>query len=78
MVLTYLDAGAELELEGGELGTPFMAACDAGRLEAVKLMVRRGAAISDVNKNGKVVSGLVAARHHPSMIQRLLVSRFTE
>ncbi|KAF2260869.1 hypothetical protein CC78DRAFT_428018, partial [Lojkania enalia] len=45
-VALLLDASAIIELEGGPFGTPLMGACQAGNLEAVKLLVHRGAAIS--------------------------------
>ena len=37
-----LDTGAELENEGGDYGTPLTGACAAGRLQAVKLLARKG------------------------------------
>ena len=72
-----LDAGAELELEGGDHGTPLMSACACGRLEAVKILVARGAKTS-YSKDGKVVSALRAAKNHPKIVRWLLVGRFLE
>lgn len=72
-----LDAGAELELEGGEHGTPLMGACAAGRLGVVKTLVRKGAKTS-YTKDDRVFSALLAAKHHVKVIRWLLVGRFTE
>ena len=72
-----LDAGAELELEGGEHGTPLMGACAAGRLGVVKTLVRKGARTS-YTKDDRVFSALVAAKHHVKVIRWLLVGRFME
>ncbi len=72
-----LDAGAQLEPEGSEHGTALMGACATGRLEAVKLLVARGARTSYV-KDGQFYSALLAARHHPEVRRWLLVGRFLE
>lgn len=72
-----LDAGAELELEGGEHGTPLMGACAAGRLGVVKTLVRKGAKTS-YTKDDRVFSALLAAKHHVKVIRWLLVGRFME
>ena len=72
-----LDAGAELELEGGEHGTPLMGACAAGRLGVVKTLVRKGARTS-YTKDDRVFSALSAAKHHVKVIRWLLVGRFIE
>lgn len=72
-----LDAGAELELEGGNHGTPLMGACATGRLEVVKALILKGAKTS-YTKDGKVFSAFSAARLHPKVTQWLLVGRFIE
>ena len=72
-----LDAGADLELVGGDDGTPLMGACATGRLEIVKALVGRGARTS-YKKDGKVFSALAAARLHPKITRWLLVGRFAE
>ena len=72
-----LDAGAEIDLEGGEEGTPLMAACTAGRLSAVKLLLQRGASMC-YTKEGRRVSALHAARYDARMTKYLLVGRFTD
>ncbi len=71
------DAGADVELEGGDHGTPLMGACAAGRLEVVKALVRKGASTS-YRKDGKLFSALSTARLHPNVIRWLLVGRFME
>lgn len=77
VMIILLDAGAQLELEGSEQGTPLMAACATGRLAAVKLLVARGAQTSYV-KDGQLYSVLLAAKHHPEVRRWLLVGRFLE
>ncbi|KAL8760737.1 MAG: hypothetical protein Q9184_003095 [Pyrenodesmia sp. 2 TL-2023] len=72
-----LDAGAELDLEGGDHGTPLMGACAAGRLAVVKLLVSKGAKIS-YEKDSETVSALNKAKHFPEIIRWLLVERFTQ
>lgn len=72
-----LDAGADLELEGGDHGTPLMGACAAGRLEVVKVLVGKGAKTS-YTQDGELFSVLSAARLHPKVTRWLLVGRFTE
>ena len=73
-----LDAGADLDLVGGDDGTPLMGACAAGRLEVVKILVRKGARTSYTAEEGKVVNVLDAARLHPKITRWLLVGRFAE
>lgn len=77
VIHTLLDAGADLELEGGEHGTPLMGACAAGRLEVVRMLIMKGAKTSYV-KDGRVFSVIAAARLHPAVIRWLLVGRFME
>ena len=72
-----LDAGADLELEGGEHGTPLLGACAAGRLSIVKVLVLKGARTSYA-KEGEVFSALLAARNHGQITRWLLVGRFLE
>ena len=72
-----LDAGADLELEGGDHGTPLMGACATGRLEAVKILIAKGANTS-YSKDGETTSALRAAKNHPMIARWLLVGRFME
>lgn len=73
-----LEAGADLEHEGGVHGTPLMGACAAGRLTAVKFLVSRGAKIAYTNDDGVTISALNAARHFPEIVRWLLVERYTQ
>ena len=72
-----LDAGADLELIGGDHGTPLMGACATGRLGIVKALVGRGARTS-YTEDGKVFSALSEAKLHPKITRWLLVGRFAE
>jgi len=72
-----INAGAEIEAEGGELGTPLMAACAAGRLGAVEVLIQRGARTSYL-KDGKVVNAIETAKYYPPIVQYLLVGRYTK
>jgi ankyrin repeat protein len=70
-----LQAGAHTEKEGGPYGTPLMGACDAGRLEATKVLVRAGAIISYINHLGVLINAVSVAKYHPAVVQWLLVGR---
>ncbi|KAF2488661.1 ankyrin [Lophium mytilinum] len=72
-----LKMDAEIDFEGCSLGSALMIACACGRLDAVKLLVRRGAAISYVGKNG-LNSAMIAARRSKRVIAWLLVGQFNE
>ena len=76
VITLLLDAGAQLELEGSEHGTPLMAACATGRLAAVKVLVAKGAKTS-YTKDGQTYSAFAAAEHYPLVRRWLLVGRFT-
>ena len=72
-----LDAGADLEIDGSDHGTPLMGACATGRLPAVKYLIAKGAKTSYV-RGGQVFSVLTAAELHPQVVRWLLVDRFME
>lgn len=72
-----LDAGADLEIDGSDHGTPLMGACAIGRLPAVKYLIAKGAKTSYV-RDGEVFSVLTAAKLHPQVVRWLLVDRFME
>ncbi|CAF9918761.1 hypothetical protein IMSHALPRED_004406 [Imshaugia aleurites] len=72
-----LDAGADLELEDGDRGTPLMGACAAGRLEVVRTLVRKGTRTS-CTKDGQLIGAFSTARLHPKVTRWLLVERFME
>jgi len=78
MISLLLDAGAELETEGGDYGTPLMGACATGRLQAVKLLARKGAKMLYCNEHGRSFSALRAAKHFPGIVRWLLVGRYTD
>ena len=71
------DAGADLELPGGDYGTPLMGACAMGRLDVVKTLVREGARTS-YTYGGKLFSALAVAKLNPKLKRSLLVCRFVE
>ena len=54
-----LDAGADLEHEGGDEGTPLVEACATGRFAVVKLLVSNGAKLY-YEKDGHSISALYA------------------
>ena len=77
MIDLLLAAGADLELQGGDEGSPLMGACAAGRLKVVKHLVRKGARICYI-EDGRVFSALCAAKHFPEILRWLLVGRYLE
>jgi Ankyrin repeats (3 copies) len=78
MVLDLLICrGPELEIEGGEEGTPLMAACAAGRLPAIKYLIRAGAKLF-YTKDGNFLTAVHAARYFPSVVRWLLAEQHTE
>ena len=68
---------AEIDFEGCSLGSALMIACACGRLNAVKLLVRRGAVISYIGKNG-LTSAVRAGHRSKAIIAWLLVGQFNE
>lgn len=78
MISLLLDTGVGLDTEGGDYGTPLMGACASGRLQAVKLLVRKGAKMFYCNERGQNFSALRAAKHFPGIVRWLLVGRYTE
>jgi ankyrin repeat protein len=73
-----LDAGAQLDLEGGDFGSPLMGACALGRLPAVKMLVRLGARLAYFREDRIVLTAFEAAKHHPAIVRWLLVGRLME
>lgn len=73
-----LEFGAELEMEGSRAGTALMTACARGRLEIVKLLVRRGAQLTYVGEHGRLRSAPLLARQYPDIVQWLLAGRYYE
>lgn len=76
-VTNILQLGADLDFEGCPSGSALMAACSSGRLDSVKILVRHGAAISYLGKDG-IRSAVDAAKNHKAILAWLLVDRFTE
>lgn len=72
-----LTMGADIDFEGCSLGSALMIACACGRLDAVKFLVQRGAAISYVGKAG-LTSAVAAGRRSKTVIAWLLVGQFNE
>lgn len=69
--------GANVNVEGSDDGTPLMAACKAGHLPTVAVLVRHGAA--EVYFNGeKTISAFITAENFPYIQRWLLVDRYTE
>ena len=77
LINTLLQAGADLELQGGNHGTPLIGACAAGRLAVVKLLISKGAKIS-YERDGLIFSALDAAKHFPEIVRWILVERYTK
>lgn len=76
MLEVLLQHRADIEFHAEMEGTPLITACAAGRLSCVKLLVRRGAAISYC-KDGTVWNGVRAAERYPEIVAWLLCGRFT-
>jgi ankyrin repeat protein len=74
---TLISMGANLDYEGCPLGSALIAACEAGRLESIRLLVRSGAAISYPTNQG-TRSAVTAADGSKAILNWLLVLRFTE
>lgn len=76
-VTNVLRLGADVDFEGSPHGSALMAACSSGHLESVKILVRHGAAISYIGKDG-IRSAVDTARNHKAVLAWLLVDRFSE
>jgi len=79
LIETLLDIGAELEFEGHQVGTALMTASAHGELEAVRILVRRGAEIHYVSRKSNSIKSAVAYAEPYQEIRRwFLVERYTE
>lgn len=78
MAEALITLGAKLEMEGCRHGSPLMAACAWGNLDAAKVFVRAGALLCYVNEEGVLRSAISAASRHQKVIKWLLVGRYTE
>ncbi|KAK4183784.1 ankyrin repeat-containing domain protein [Podospora australis] len=74
---SLLEAGANIDHHGSKEGSALMIACSYGRLEVVKLLVRKGAAIQ-YRREGTIYSAVDSARSNPVIVNWLLVGRFTD
>ena len=66
-----LEAGADIEISWGYYGTPLGAACLAGRLDAVKYLIERGAKSSWTESDGKLVTMIEKAKGHKHILRWL-------
>ncbi|KAH6983535.1 hypothetical protein BKA56DRAFT_583810 [Ilyonectria sp. MPI-CAGE-AT-0026] len=73
-----LDFQADIEHEGSPLGTPLMVAAAFGKLDVVKLLVRRGAKLEYVDKNETYRSAFISSLLHTEVTAWLLVGRFQD
>lgn len=71
---SLLHRGAQINLVGGPLGTPLLAACKIGRLEVVSFLLKKRAIIDDINNDGTISSAIEAARDHDDIL--MLLDRF--
>ncbi|KAF7554514.1 hypothetical protein G7Z17_g2840 [Cylindrodendrum hubeiense] len=82
MLEVFLEFGWDFEREGSEEGSALMVACSVGQLNAVKLLVRRGARLSYVTTDSRgqtvVRSAFKAARLYHDVLRWLLVERHQE
>jgi ankyrin repeat protein len=70
------EKGALVNLVGGSLGSPLMAACTAGHVEAVTWLLRRGAELQCTKFDGTTITAEEAAKQHDSVLW--LLRRFQE
>ena len=77
VVPLLLDFGAPIDQDCGRYGSPLMAACSTGRLEAVRILIERGAHTTFI-KEGKLMSPLDAARRYPDIVEWLITGRYKE
>ncbi|KAH7153507.1 ankyrin repeat-containing domain protein [Dactylonectria macrodidyma] len=77
-VALLLDLNASIELESLPFGTPLMYAAVFGKLDVVKLLVRRGAKLEYTNTDGVYRSAHVASAQYPDMNAWLLRGRFQD
>lgn len=68
----------ELDSEGCRYGSPLMAACAWGNLDAARVLVRAGALLCYVNEEGTLRNAISAATRHQNVIKWLLVGRYTD
>jgi ankyrin repeat protein len=74
-VQLLLDAGADVNAPLPKVGSsPLLLACDMQRLEVVKMLLARGAAVNVPDSDGDTAIGLAAARNRPDIVRLLLAA----
>ncbi|KAK9412874.1 hypothetical protein SUNI508_12287 [Seiridium unicorne] len=76
-IINILSCGYDIEEEGCAAGTALMAACEAGRLDAVKLLVRYGARLQ-YRTSEDIKSGLKMAQGFKDIVDWILVNQHLE
>ena len=76
IIEALLEAGASLDLVGGELGSPLHAACTAGRMAATELLLKHGAKLECTKEDGTIISAMNAASRFK--IVQALLQRFQD
>jgi ankyrin repeat protein len=71
-----LENGAQVNLVGGPAGSPLMAACANGHVEAVRILLQKGAELQCTKFDGTTITAEEAAQHHESVL--LLLRRYKE
>ena len=71
-----LEKGAQVNLVGGPAGSPLMAACANGHVEAVRILLKKGAELQCTKFDGTTITAEGAAQHHESVL--LLLRRYKE
>lgn len=71
-----LEKGAQVNLVGGPAGSPLMAACANGHVEAVRILLKKGAELQCTKFDGTIITAEEAAQHHESVL--LLLRRYKE
>lgn len=78
LATALISMGAEIESEGSLYGSPLMLASYWGCLDVVRCLVRSGAVLSYVNKDGLLRSAVNLSSGHQKITRWLLVERHTE
>jgi ankyrin repeat protein len=78
MLKSLITMGTELESEGCRYGTPLMAACVWGNLDAVRCLVRAGALLCYANEEGLLRSAVSLSSRYEKITRWLLVDRYTD
>ncbi|KAK4498168.1 hypothetical protein PRZ48_010825 [Zasmidium cellare] len=76
-VLRLIKAGAFINMESSDHGTPLMTACRYGRFRVARLLVRRKALLT-YEKDGVLFSAVQEAAAYPEIVRWILVERYTD